>query len=182
MLPYQVLILQNKAVFLYGINLNSSLQSSALIHLKLPDIVKQSTCLLFYEYSLTSPYRQLSITAVRLVPEMPKIIHSLPLWCGHRCKADTWFCPFGVRIKEVCLYFNDGKVTSFSLTLCSEQHTSGLSYSYCNIRSSSYWTFLYKPKEIFSSQVVRFFKQHSFAQIWIVHRFKGIAFRTDVYI
>ena len=35
---------------------------------------------------------------------MPKIIHSLPLQYGHLCKADTWFCPFGVRIKEVWLY------------------------------------------------------------------------------
>ena len=35
------------------------------------------------EYSLTSPY-------------------------GHLCKADTWFCPFGVRIKDVWLY-NIGK-------------------------------------------------------------------------
>ena len=35
------------------------------------------------EYSLTSPY-------------------------GHLCNTDTWFCPFGVRIKDVCLY-NIGK-------------------------------------------------------------------------
>ena len=60
-----------------------------------------------FHYSLTSPYENLDNTdasllrAVRLVPEMPKIIHSLPLQYGHLCKAETWFCPFGVRIKEV---------------------------------------------------------------------------------
>ena len=36
---------------------------------------------LFFKYSLTSPYGHLSITdsSSRLVPEMPKIMHSLPL-------------------------------------------------------------------------------------------------------
>ena len=34
-----------------------------------------------------------------------KIVHSLPLLYEHLCKADTWFCPFGARIKEVRLYF-----------------------------------------------------------------------------
>ena len=37
---------------------------------------------------------------VRLVSEMPKIIHSLPQWYGHLCKVNNCFCPFGVRIKE----------------------------------------------------------------------------------
>ena len=59
------------------------------------------------KYSLTSPYGHLYNTdtsllrTVPLVPEIPKIIHSLPLLYGHLCKGDTWFCPFGVRIKEV---------------------------------------------------------------------------------
>ena len=63
---------------------------------------KKETC-----YSRTSPYGRLYNTdtsllrTVRLVPEMPKILHSLPLQYGHLCKADTWFCPSGVRIKEV---------------------------------------------------------------------------------
>ena len=54
-------------------------------------------------YSLTCPYRYFHnmdtslLRTVRLVTEMPKIIH-LPV---KQLKADTWFCPFGVRIKEV---------------------------------------------------------------------------------
>ena len=61
-------------------------------------------------YSLTSPYGHPHNTdtsllrTVRLVPEMTKIIHSLPLQYGHLCKADSWFCPFGVRFKDVSLY------------------------------------------------------------------------------
>ena len=27
------------------------------------------------------------------------------LYKSDLCKADTWFCPFGVRIKEVWLYY-----------------------------------------------------------------------------
>ena len=70
-------------------------------------------------YSLISPYGHLYNTdtsllrTVRLVLEMPKIIHSLPLLNGHLCKLDTLLCPFGVRIKEVWLYakeLNDPKV------------------------------------------------------------------------
>ena len=62
-----------------------------------------------FVYSLTSPYGHLyntdtsPLTTVRLVSEMPKIMH--PYLYGHLCKAGTWFCPFGVRIKEVWLYF-----------------------------------------------------------------------------
>ena len=58
-------------------------------------------------HSLTSPYRHLynmdtSLSrTVRLDREMPKITHTLPLSCRHLCEADTWFCPFGVHIKEV---------------------------------------------------------------------------------
>ena len=68
------------------------------------------TSVTIWNYSLTSPYghfynRDTSlIRTVRLVPEMPKTIHSLPLQYGHLCKADSWFCPFGVLIKEVWLY------------------------------------------------------------------------------
>ena len=70
-------------------------------------------------YSLISPCGHLYNTdtsllrTVRLVLEMPEIIHSLPLSNGHLCKLDTLFCPFGVRIKEVWLYakeLNDPKV------------------------------------------------------------------------
>ena len=47
-------------------------------------------------YSLTSPFRHVYNTDTSLlqtaclVPEMAKIIHSLPLQCGHLCKADTF--------------------------------------------------------------------------------------------
>ena len=41
------------------------------------------------------------LRTIHLIPEMPKIIHSLPLSYGHLCKADNWFRPFGFRIKEV---------------------------------------------------------------------------------
>ena len=57
-------------------------------------------------YSLISPCGHLYNTdtsllrTVRLVLEMPEIIHSLPLSNGHLCKLDTLLCPFGVRIKE----------------------------------------------------------------------------------
>ena len=55
-------------------------------------------------YSLTCPYYRYFynmdtslLRTVRLVPEIPKIIH-LPV---KKLKADTWFSPCGVRIKEV---------------------------------------------------------------------------------
>ena len=52
-------------------------------------------------YSLTSPYGHLSITGSSLGPRNTKN-RKLPTSInGHLCKADTWFCPFGVRIKEV---------------------------------------------------------------------------------
>ena len=55
--------------------------------------------------SLTCPYGQLyntgtslrPIRTVRLVPEMPKIILNIP----YLYNTVTWFCPFGVRVKEV---------------------------------------------------------------------------------
>ena len=55
-------------------------------------------------YSLTSPCGHLYNTdtsllrTVCLIPEMPKLIPSLPLQYGELCKADTWFSHFGVRI------------------------------------------------------------------------------------
>ena len=55
------------------------------------------------EYSLTSPY-------------------------GHLCKADTWFCPFGVRIKDVWLY-NIGKQHRYEDVIFDKIHkTSDITY------------------------------------------------------
>ena len=74
-------------------------------------------------YSLTSPCGHLYNTdtsllrTVCLIPEMPKIIHYLPLQYGHLCKADTWFSHFGVRIKEVWLYVQWYSVICFSRDL-----------------------------------------------------------------
>ena len=82
--------------------------------------------------SLTSPYGHLYNTdtsllwTVHLVPEMPKIIHSLTLWYRHLCKADTWFCPFGVHIKEVWLYIQMDPVS-----LLQTGEDDNLIYSWC---------------------------------------------------
>ena len=57
--------------------------------------------IIYLIYSLTSPYGHLSITGSSLGPRNTKN-RKLPTSInGHLCKADTWFCPFGVRIKEV---------------------------------------------------------------------------------
>ena len=51
---------------------------------------------------------------------MPKTILSL----RHLCKVDTWFCPFGLRIKEVWLYrsrSNSTKTDHFNAVLTASQ-------------------------------------------------------------
>ena len=61
------------------------------------------------QYSLTSPYGHLYNTdtsllrTVRLVPEKPKSYIPYFYNTRHLYKADTWFCPFGVRINKVWL-------------------------------------------------------------------------------
>ena len=71
-------------------------------------------------YSLSPPYRHLSITATSFGPRNAKnhtfptsIVGNLEL-----CKVDTCFCPLGVGIKEVSLYLEpESKAVLDSLTL-----------------------------------------------------------------
>ena len=57
-----------------------------------------------YVYSITSPYRHLSIMDSSFGPRNAKNHTSLPVYNMDTSVVDTWFCPFGVRIKEMWLY------------------------------------------------------------------------------